>query len=51
MIEKTSKQLEEEAQKRLELEKILAEMETRMVVGGNALEEKEREQAQAQRKL
>jgi len=26
-------------------------METRMVVGGNALEEKEREQAQAQRKL
>jgi hypothetical protein len=33
------------------LESILAEMEERLVSGGNALEEKEREQAAAQRNL
>jgi hypothetical protein len=43
--------LAEEANKRQELEKILAEMETRLVMGGNALEEKEREKMQEQRKL
>ena len=34
-----------ESKKRNELERILAEMEERMVIGGNVLEEKEREQA------
>lgn len=45
LIEETSKQLQEEAEKRKMLEKALAEMEERMVIGGNVLEEKEREQA------
>ena len=43
MIEATNQQLEQEAQKRKEMEQILSEMEQRMVTGGNALEEKERE--------
>jgi len=41
----------EEGKKREELQRILQEMEERIVEGGNALEEKEREQSQAQRKL
>jgi len=36
-------QLKDEATKRAELEKIMQEMEQRMVQGGHALEEKERE--------
>ena len=51
LIEKTNKQLQEEADKRQELEAILQQMEQRLVIGGNVLEEKEREQAQAQRQL
>jgi|APSaa5957512535_1039671.scaffolds.fasta_scaffold22296_3 hypothetical protein len=41
----------QEANKRDELEKILLEMEERMVLGGNALEEKEKEKAMEKRKL
>ena len=41
----------EEAKKREELEIILQEMEERLVKGGDALEEKEKQQAQDQRKL
>jgi hypothetical protein len=33
------------------MERILKEMEERLVIGGNALEEKEREQALAHRNL
>jgi hypothetical protein len=51
LIEETSKQLQEEADKRIMLEKALLEMEERMVIGGNVLETKEKEQAQAQRKM
>ena len=40
-----------EAKKREELEIILQEMEERLVKGGDALEEKEKEQAHNQRKL
>ncbi len=47
IIEATNQQLEAEANKRNELEKILSEMEERMVIGGNVLAEKEREQMQA----
>ena len=43
IIEATNQQLEAEANKRNELEKILSEMEERMVIGGNVLAEKERE--------
>ena len=50
-IEETNAQLTQEAKKREDLEKLLAEMEHRMVSGGNALEEKEREQAAEQRRL
>ena len=39
------------AKKREELEHLLKQMETQLVMGGNALEEKEREQSQAQRKM
>jgi len=34
----------EEAKKREELERILQEMEQRMVIGGNVLQEQEREE-------
>lgn len=44
-IEEANAILSQEAKKREDLEKLLAEMEQRMVSGGNALEEKEREQA------
>jgi hypothetical protein len=40
-----------EAEKREEMERILKEMEERLVIGGNVLEDREREQAQAQRNL
>ena len=43
--------MQEEAKKREELEAILQEMEDRLVKGGDALEEKEKEQAHNQRKL
>ena len=43
--------LQEEAAKRNQLENILAEMEGRLVQGATVFEEKEREQAKAQRKL
>lgn len=45
IIEQTNEQLKEEARKREEMERILREMEERLVIGGNVLEEKEREQA------
>jgi hypothetical protein len=40
-----------EAEKREEMERVLKEMEERLVMGGNVLEEKEREQSQAHRNL
>jgi len=36
-------QLEQEAKRREELQQVLEEMEQRLVMGGNALDEKERE--------
>ena len=47
MIEQTNAALAEEAKKREELEVLLQQMETQLVAGGNVLDEKEREQAQA----
>jgi len=41
----------QEAEKRNELEAILMEMENKLVMGGNALEEKEKEKAQQHRHL
>jgi hypothetical protein len=43
LIDQTNMKLKEEAMKREEMERILKEMEERLVIGGNALEEKERE--------
>lgn len=51
LIDQTNQKLKEEALKREEMERILKEMEERLVIGGNALEEKEREQALAHRNL
>ena len=42
IIEETNIQLQQEAQKREELQRVLQEMEMRIKVGGNVLEEKER---------
>ena len=45
IIEETNAQLQAEARKREDMEALLAEREERMVIGGHALEEKEREVA------
>ena len=50
-MQSNQKMLQEEAAKRNQLENILAEMEGRLVQGATVFEEKEREQAKAQRKL
>ena len=51
IIEETNTQLKNEAKKREEMESLLREMEQRMVVGGHALANKEKEQAIAQREM
>lgn len=43
VIDQTNAALQEEAKKREDLERMLHQMETQLVMGGNVLEEKERE--------
>lgn len=43
VIDQTNAALQEEANKRQNLESLLQQMETQLVQGGNVLEEKERE--------
>lgn len=51
IIEETNTQLKNEAKKREEMAALLQEMEQRMVVGGHALANKEKEQAHQQREM